>query len=166
MIDVEQIEKIFIEEFPADMTWVEISDKLDTMEKHPYFQELCSQYCDMLVDMIVLDAVKYDSNIVEIKNGVFYRMFANNVNKLEGSYEYYKALYYFFNLEYDRCKEELQKYLYRLKKDKYVIDEDFLISTFIVPFKNAFEGFWDFIINKVSIMEISEEIEDLLYLVA
>ena len=63
------INEIYKKEFPDDMSIDKVSAKLDTMNNHPYIQELRSIFCNALVFVLTEGFVKYDDNTLVAYDG-------------------------------------------------------------------------------------------------
>lgn len=64
-ISAKDVNEIYAREFPENMTWKEVFEKMDTMQSCPYFQELCSTYCDKLVSVLTDNYIKYDFDVTK-----------------------------------------------------------------------------------------------------
>lgn len=76
------INEIYKKEFPDDMPFDKVSAKLDTMNNHPYIQELRSTFCNALVFVLTEGFVKYDDNTLVAYDGSLLRLVYENIEKL------------------------------------------------------------------------------------
>ena len=55
-----KIGEIYKKEFPEGMAFDKVSAKLDSMNEHPYIQELRSIFCNLLIGVLTEGYIKYD----------------------------------------------------------------------------------------------------------
>ena len=133
------INEIYKKEFPDDMPFDKVSAKLDTMNNHPYIQELRSTFCNALVFVLTEGFVKYDDNTLDAYDGSLLRLVYENIEKLNKEYFFYWAFYYYLKKQYKECKENIHKMCISLKDDG-ALNEDavfiyFLCLTKMLPMK-------------------------------
>ena len=80
------INEIYKKEFPDEMPFDKVSAKLDTMNNHPYIQELRSTLCNALVFVLTEGFVKYDDNTLVAYDGSLLRLVYENIEKLNKEY--------------------------------------------------------------------------------
>ena len=79
------INEIYKKEFPDEMPFDKVSAKLDTMNNHPYIQELRSTFCNALVFVLTEGFVKCDDNILDTYNGSLLKLVYENIEKQFGA---------------------------------------------------------------------------------
>ena len=89
------INEIYKKEFPDDMSFDKVSAKLDTMNNHPYIQELRSIFCNALVFVLTEGFVKYDDNSLVAYDGSLLKLVYENIEKLDKDRSFYWAFYYY-----------------------------------------------------------------------
>lgn len=153
-----ELQELYSQEFPAEMTWNEASDKLNMMQDHPHFQELCRMFCDTLVTVLTGNYVKYDFDITKME---ICHLFFYNVEKLEKNNFFYWALYYFFKKDYSKCKENIHGLFVEWKNSGCVLSERDIVFYFVLPFKNAFDAFWAIIDDELMWIQAEEGVREL-----
>ena len=146
------INEIYKKEFPDEMPFDKVSAKLDTMNNHPYIQELRSTFCNALVFVLTEGFVKYDDNTLVAYDGSLLRLVYENIEKLNKEYFFYWAFYYYLKKQYKECKENIHKMCKSLKDDG-AQDEDAVLDLFLVPYKNAPDEIWEYITEEVKTMD-------------
>ena len=91
----ESINEIYKKEFPESMTFDEVSVKLDTMNEHPYIQELRSTFCNALVYVLTEGFVKYDDKLLNAQDGSLLKLVYENIEKLDSTWFFYWAFYFY-----------------------------------------------------------------------
>lgn len=134
-------------EFPSDMKLEEVACKLDTMESHPDIEELRVWFENFLLDCITIDFISY-SDMKSFQKGNVTQLFLRNTEKLPKERNYFWSVYYFFIGEYEKSLFAVQK---SMQKDyiNHTCDLQELVYFYLVPFKNAFPGFWDRILEQL-----------------
>ena len=146
------INEIYKKEFPDEMPFDKVSAKLDTMNNHPYIQELRSTFCNALVFVLTEGFVKYDDNTLVAYDGSLLRLVYENIEKLNKEYFFYWAFYYYLKKQYKECKENIHKMCISLKDDG-ALDGDAVLDLFLVPYKNAPDEIWEYITEEVKTMD-------------
>lgn len=148
MYTQEELDELFVKEFPIGSTYTEISNKLKTMQNE-YTNEFRRIFCNALLSRISEGYTKY--NFDNLEKDELIKIFINNVKLLPTEYEYYHIMYHFFKRENKKCLDMIDKMLctiYQDSKDEIktpdeFMDEGLLVYMFFEPFKQAFDGFWN-----------------------
>ena len=61
-----KIGEIYKKEFPEGMPFDKVSAKLDSMNEHPYIQELRSIFCNLLIGVLTEGYIKYDDKTLVV----------------------------------------------------------------------------------------------------
>ena len=153
------VNEIYKREFPENMPLEQVSAKLDTMNDHPYIQELRSTFCNVLVFHLTEGFVKYDEKSLTASDGSLLKLVYENIEKLNKEWFFYWALYYYFKRQYKECKANIQKLCVSLK-EKEVLGEDAVLDLFLVPFKNAPDEIWEYITKEVKNMDTKKGVPE------
>lgn len=153
----EEVLELFLQEFGEDSV-EQVSEKLETMQEHPHFYELCDLFCNMLVSMMTDNYVKYDA--IRTKSDVC-QLFFKNVKFLRKDEFFYWGFYYFLQKDYRKCETALQGYFEEIEE---MTEADF-VYILVIPFKNAYEGFWDFVLENLKGIPTEDGIVELCTLV-
>ena len=87
------INEIYKKEFPDDMPFDKVSTKLDTMNEHPYIQDLRCTFCNALVFALTEGFVKYDDKSLVAYDGSLLKLVYENIEKLDKDRSFYWAFY-------------------------------------------------------------------------
>lgn len=161
-ISDERINEIYAKEFPENMTWKEVFDKINAMQNHPYFQELCSTYCNNLVSVMTDNYIKYDFDVTKTEpcQWFFACMEKLNQEKFDKFNHFLWAFYYFLKKNYPECRKEIHNLFLEYGKMDMVLGEANIVYIYVIPFKNAFDGFWPFITDEVQKIKTEDGISD------
>lgn len=89
------------------------------------------------------------------QDGSLLKLVYENIEKLDSTWFFYWAFYFYLKKQYKECKENLHK-LCKSLDGKGALNEDTVLDLFLVPFKNAPDEIWKHIIMEVKSMEIEE----------
>jgi len=158
----QDLEAFFEKEF-ANIAYCEVPSKLKSMRNHPHFQDLCRMYCNVLVSTMTDDYICYGDNIsiADIKNWETYKCFSKIVKQLDQEASFYLAFFYFLQQDQQMCKNNLHRLLLNWKQSACTMCEVDFIFLFILPFKNAFEGFWPFIVKELNLINSNDNVRRL-----
>lgn len=140
---MDEIGKTYDKEFPMTMTLVEASEKLDTMKQHKYYDEFSKILCNILVSYYTEGFIKYDYKKDSLfvdnseRNFIFH-----NIERLKKNQFFYWSFYYFLKRDNKKCIEYIKKFLIENSKEKNKFDEGGVLDLLLVPYKNAYNGFW------------------------
>ena len=152
--------ELYQKEFPADMLFEEISDKLDKMNNHPDIQALRKIFCDNMVAVLTEGFVKYDDKALVAYDGSLLKLVYENIEKLEESNYFYWAFYYYLKKQYKKCKEFIHKMCQDWQDSGEVLDENGVLDFFLVPFKNAPDTIWNTITSEVKAIKTADGIPE------
>lgn len=166
MISNEELSRLFEEEFPHEMSYKDVSEKLVMMENHVYINEFRKMHCNSMLYSITQGYTKYRDEWKFEENDMI-NMFCDNVEKLPEECIYFKAVYNFFKHNNDDCLELLELFLTsayeentKITPDEFMNEADF-VDYFIEPFKNAFEGFWNKLAKILTKFPVSDGLVEL-----
>ena len=131
-------------EFPAEMLVTEVADKLDTMQAHPDIEQIRIWFNNVLLDFSTLDYLEYSENRVNFLKETSVQLFFRNTEKLPNS-TYLQAIAHFFKGQYEKSLRLVRTVMKRDAEEK-PYDLQKLVYFYIVPFKNAFPGFWQMVV--------------------
>ena len=131
-------------EFPAEMPVTEVADKLDTMQAHPDIEQIRTWFNNVLLDVITLDYLEYSENRGNFLKETSVQLFFRNTEKLPNS-TYFQAIAHFFKGQYEKSLRLVRTVMKRDAEEK-PYDLQKLVYFYIVPFKNAFPGFWQMVV--------------------
>lgn len=131
-------------EFPAEMSVTEVADKLDTMQAHPDIEQIRTCFNNVLLDAITLDYLEYSENRENFLKEQLVQLFFRNTEKIPGN-PYFQAVDCLFKGQYEKCLRLVQTMMkWDAEEKPYDLQE--LAYFYIVPFKNAFPGFWQMVV--------------------
>ena len=143
------ISELFNSLFPPGTPFDTISKQLDTMTEHSHIHALREQLLSNMLDSIAVGYIKY-SDKANFDTGALYLLFKENAAKLPRSNKYWRALYYFFSRQNDKCISLLTKDIDDiLSRPDPVIDEAYIAYYYLIPFKQGFNGFWRAVADKL-----------------
>ena len=137
------LQEFIKQEFPAEMPVTEVADKLDTMQAHPDIEQIRIWFNNVLLDFITLDYLEYSENRVNFLKETSVQLFFRNTEKLPNS-TYFQAIAHFFKGQYEKSLRLIQTEMKSNAEEPYNLQE--LAYCYIVPFKNAFPGFWQMVV--------------------
>lgn len=149
----EQLNDLYRKEFHSDMTFNEVESKLETYS-HKQINELRSIFCDDLLSGVSEGILEYPKNFKYPEDSLF-AMLVRQMKKLSNEFVYAKALYEFFMGNHAKClsliKKDLKLAYENAKKNnqlsEFYYNESALVQNYIVPYKQAFDGFWNELAN-------------------
>ena len=131
-------------EFPAEMPVTEVADKLDTMQAHPDIEQIRTCFNNVLLDAITLDYLEYSENRKNFLKEQSVQLFFRNTEKILGN-PYFQAVACFFKGQYEKSLRLVRTVMKsNAEEEPYNLQE--LAYCYIVPFKNAFPGFWQMVV--------------------
>ena len=148
MTEQERIDALFEQEFPPDMTWPEISKKLNSMPNSEKKRELSVSLCNSICTGFYKALVSYDLDLLNEECADFIRLYNDAIHNVDKEYHFYWAFYYFLNRNNEKCKQEFHAMLQSIDFTETAFgEEDF--ANLIGPFRNGFDGFWQFITSEL-----------------
>lgn len=138
------LQELIKREFPAEMPVTEVADKLDTMQAHPDIEQIRIWFNNVLLAFITLDYLEYSENRVNFLKETSVQLFFRNTEKLPNS-TYFQAIAHFFKGQYEKSLRLVRTVMKsNAEEEPYNLQE--LAYCYIVPFKNAFPGFWQMVV--------------------
>lgn len=155
-----QIMHLYQKEFPEEMTFNQISAKLDLLDNNPNNQDLRSFFCDELLCTLTEGYVKYDEKVFPsgILEQPLWKLLLENIEKLNEEYYFFWSFYYYLKGQYRKCEEFFHKLCEKEIHNGITIDEEWVLIYFFIPFKNAPDEIWNFVAKEVKKMSIIEGI--------
>lgn len=144
----EALQKWIEQEFPNEMPITEIADKLDTLQCHPDIEQIRIWFGNVLLDYITIDYIEYTGNRKQFWQETSIQLFFRNTEKLPKKRRYFWSVYYFFKGQYEKSLFMMQEFM----QHDYVnrtCDLNELVYFYVIPFKNAYPGFWDRILEQL-----------------
>ena len=138
------LQELIKREFPAEMPVTEVADKLDTMQAHPDIEQIRIWFNNVLLDFITLEYLEYSENRGNFLKETSMQLFFRNTEKLPNS-TYFQAIAHFFKGQYEKSLRLVRTVMKRDAEEK-PYDLQKLVYFYIVPFKNAFPGFWQMVV--------------------
>lgn len=157
-----ELNELYQKEFPADMLFVDISKKLDTMNSHPDIQSLRTIFCNDMITIFTEGYVKYVEELLILNNDdSLLGLILSNIEKINKNSAFYWAFYYYMKKQYKECKEFIHKICQnQSKKQTQPLDENGILDLFLVPFKNAPDEIWDCITKEVKVIDTVDGIPE------
>ncbi|MDO4322821.1 MAG: hypothetical protein Q4C61_09865 [Lachnospiraceae bacterium] len=82
------------------------------------------------------------------------------MEKLDKNSSFLWAFYYFLKQNYPECRNKIHNMFMDWKETETVLEEETIICFFVIPFKNAFNGFWAFIRDEITQIKTVEGMDD------
>ena len=156
----QQLQELFINEFPSSMPITEVINKFDNMPESQNKRFLRLQYCNWLVTVLTKNYIKYDFDQIDIKD-IGIQSFLKNAVELDKQEYFYWAFFHFLKGEYALCKQQIHALLQSLDFSEEPFGETDFADLLIVPFKNGFEGFWAFVASEIKCVESKKGVVEL-----
>ena len=138
------LQELIKREFPAEMSVTEVADKLDTMQAHPDIEQIRIWFNNVLLAFITLDYLEYSENRKNFLKETSVQLFFRNTEKILGN-PYFQAVACFFKGQYEKSLRLVRTVMKsNAEEEPYNLQE--LAYCYIVPFKNAFPGFWQMVV--------------------
>lgn len=156
------IEALYSQEFPDTMSFDAISAKLDSMRSHPAIAQLRQKFCYQLAFMLTDGFTQYEQISLEMEEGSLLKLFYENIKKLDAVSTdsfFFKAFYFYLQKEYNKCKGNIHK-LCHVQWKQDILKEDQVLDYLLVPFQNASDEIWNFIMDEVNSMHCEEGIPE------
>lgn len=140
---LEEIGNLYGKEFPVEMTLEDVSEKLDTMERHKYYSEFSRIFCNEIVSKFTEGFVKYDSEKdILFANDKVRNIIFHNIERLDDKEFFYWAFYYFLKRNNKKCVDCIRELLLKCRIENSKFYEGDILNLLLVPYKNAYKGFW------------------------
>lgn len=156
------IEVLYSQEFPDTMSFDAISAKLDSMRSHPAIAQLRQKFCYQVAFVLTDGFTQYEQISLEMEEGSLLKLFYENIKKLDAVSTdsfFFKAFYFYLQKEYNKCKGNIHK-LCHVQWKQDILKEDQVLDYLLVPFQNAPDEIWNFIMDEVNSMHCEEGIPE------
>ena len=156
------IEALYSQEFPDTMSFDAISAKLDSMRSHPAIAQLRQKFCYQAAFVLTDGFTQYEQISLEMEEGSLLKLFYENIKKLDtvstDSF-FFEAFWSYLQKEYNKCKDNIHK-LCHVQWKQDILREDQVLDYLLVPFQNASDEIWNFIMDEVNSMQCEEGIPE------
>lgn len=156
------IEALYSQEFPDTMSFDTISAKLDSMRSHPAIAQLRQKFCYQLAFVLTDGFTQCEQISLEMDEGSLLKLFYENIKKLDAVSTdsfFFEAFWFYLQKEYNKCKDNIHK-LCHVQWKQDILKEDQVLDYLLVPFQNASDEIWDFIMDEVNSMHCEEGIPE------
>ena len=156
------IEVLYSQEFPDTMSFDAISAKLDSMGSHPAIAQLRQKFCYQLAFVLTDGFTQYEQISLEMEEGSLLKLFYENIKKLDAVSTdsfFFEAFWSYLQKEYNKCKDNIHK-LCHVQWKQDILKEDQVLDYLLVPFQNASDEIWNFIMDEVNSMHCEEGIPE------
>lgn len=142
--------------FSDDMTFGEISEKINQMDNFEGVDEIRQVFCDNFLSVVAGGFVRYEDKFFLKSEEV--TLFKGQVEKLPKDYYFFWAVYYYFCGNKNKTLTCLKKAMEVFKGRGNEITEQLFVSFFVEPFKQGFDGFWNEVYNELTKYEVDNSI--------
>lgn len=153
-------DELFIKEFPDNMPIMEVINKFESMEESIIKQKIRLRYCDLLITLFSKNYIEYDLSS-DLINHPYIISLCKNIKQFDKKSYFYWSFYYFLKQDYQKCKENIHLLLNSNNYSEQPFGEADLADLFLIPFKNAFDGFWEFVADELRHIETELGIPEL-----
>ena len=156
------IEALYSQEFPDIMSFDAISAKLDSMGSHPAIAQLRQKFCYQVAFVLTDGFTQYEQISLEMEEGSLLKLFYENIKKLDAVSTdsfFFEAFWSYLQKEYNKCKDNIHK-LCHVQWKQDILKEDQVLDYLLVPFQNASDEIWNFIMDEVNSMQCEEGIPE------
>lgn len=156
------IEVLYSQEFPDTMSFDAISAKLDSMGSHPAIAQLRQKFCYQVAFVLTDGFTQYEQISLEMEEGSLLKLFYENIKKLDAVSTdsfFFEAFWSYLQKEYNKCKDNIHK-LCHVQWKQDILKEDQGLDYLLVPFQNASDEIWNFIMDEVNSMQCEEGIPE------
>ena len=156
------IEALYSQEFPDTMSFDAISAKLDSMRSHPAIAQLRQKFCYQLAFVLTDGFTQCEQISLEMDEGSLLKLFYENIKKLDEVQTdsfFFEAFWSYLQKEYNKCKGNIHK-LCHVQWKQDILKEDQVLDYLLVPFQNAPDEIWNFIMDEVNSMHCEEGIPE------
>lgn len=156
------IEVLYSQEFPDTMSFDAISTKLDSMGSHPAIAQLRQKFCYQVAFVLTDGFTQYEQISLEMEEGSLLKLFYENIKKLDAVSTdsfFFEAFWSYLQKEYNKCKDNIHK-LCHVQWRQDILKEDQVLDYLLVPFQNASDEIWNFIMDEVNSMHCEEGIPE------
>lgn len=156
------IEVLYSQEFPDTMSFDAISAKLDSMGSHPAIAQLRQKFCYQLAFVLTDGFTQCEQISLEMEEDSLLKSFYENIKKLDAVSTdsfFFEAFWSYLQKEYNKCKDNIYK-LCHVQWKQDILKEDQVLDYLLVPFQNASDEIWNFIMDEVNSMQCEEGIPE------
>lgn len=156
------IEVLYSQEFPDTMSFDAISAKLDSMGSHPAIAQLRQKFCYQVAFVLTDGFTQCEQISLEMEEGSLLKLFYENIKKLDAVSTdsfFFEAFWSYLQKEYNKCKDNIHK-LCHVQWKQDILKEDQVLDYLLVPFQNASDEIWNFIMDEVNSMHCEEGIPE------
>ena len=156
------IEALYSHEFPDTMSFDAISAKLDSMGSHPAIAQLRQKFCYQVAFVLTDGFTQCEQISLEMEEGSLLKLFYENIKKLDAVSTdsfFFEAFWSYLQKEYNKCKDNIYK-LCHVQWKQDILKEDQVLDYLLVPFQNASDEIWNFIMDEVNSMQCEEGIPE------
>ncbi len=156
------IEALYSQEFPDTMSFDAIPAKLDSMQSHPAIAQLRQKFCYQVAFVLTDGFTQYEQISLEMEEGSLLKLFYENIKKLDAVSTdsfFFEAFWSYLQKEYNKCKDNIHK-LCHVQWRQDILKEDQVLDYLLVPFQNASDEIWNFIMDEVNSMHCEEGIPE------
>lgn len=156
------IEALYSQEFPDTMSFDAISAKLDSMGSHPAIAQLRQKFCYQVAFVLTDGFTQCEQISLEMEEGSLLKLFYENIKKLDAVSTdsfFFEAFWSYLQKEYNKCKDNIYK-LCHVQWKQDILKEDQVLDYLLVPFQNASDEIWNFIMDEVNSMQCEEGIPE------
>lgn len=156
------IEALYSQEFPDTMSFDAISAKLDSMRSHSAIAQLRQKFCYQLAFVLTDGFTQCEQISLEMEEGSLLKLFYENIKKLDAVSTdsfFFEAFWSYLQKEYNKCKDNIHK-LCHVQWRQDILNEDQVLDYLLVPFQNASDEIWNFIMDEVNSMHCEEGIPE------
>ena len=156
------IEALYSQEFPDTMSFDAISAKLDSMGSHPAIAQQRQKFCYQVAFVLTDGFTQYEQISLEMEEGSLLKLFYENIKKLDAVSTdsfFFEAFWSYLQKEYNKCKDNIHK-LCHVQWRQDILKEDQVLDYLLVPFQNASDEIWNFIMDEVNSMHCEEGIPE------
>ncbi|MGN0180931.1 MAG: endonuclease NucS domain-containing protein [Candidatus Ornithomonoglobus sp.] len=154
----EEINELFDKEFPPEMSYMEMSEKLCLMNNE-HIDELRFIFCNLILDVMVRGFYRWKSDFNQTIKNTIAELFIKQERLLKSKNYFFEAVAAFFEQDYSECLNLLDEYY----SDTEIITVTVIDFDLLPVFKQSFSGFWqhmrEFIIHKKSEPGVLEYID-------
>lgn len=156
------IEALYSQEFPDTMSFDAISAKLDSMGSHLRSLQLRQKFCYQVAFVLTDGFTQCEQISLEMEEGSLLKLFYENIKKLDAVSTdsfFFEAFWSYLQKEYNKCKDNIYK-LCHVQWKQDILKEDQVLDYLLVPFQNASDEIWNFIMDEVNSMQCEEGIPE------
>ena len=132
------------------------------MGSHPAIAQLRQKFCYQLAFVLTDGFTQYEQISLEMEEDSLLKSFYENIKKLDAVSTdsfFFKAFYFYLQKEYNKCKGNIHK-LCHVQWKQDILKEDQVLDYLLVPFQNAPDEIWNFIMDEVNSMHCEEGIPE------